>query len=186
MNSNRRKRGRLVRKVSAVESEEKVIEEKEEHILKGIDREFHKQEAEIAGRIKEVKRFTFSDYAQSLLGVGVWGISVLVNPDIWIFTNTLNLTALIVMHIYFVVCFMVVLNYEYRPNFDFDRKFVGDFLKRVFIMYISVMTGVLFLLYVTNKLSIAASWDLIFHNFLIGQSVGLMGAATFNFFKRQV
>ena len=180
-----KKRGKSADNFRKIANEEKIIEEKEERILKGVEREFHKEEAEVAERIKEVKNFSFADYAQSLLGVGVWGISVLVNPDIWLFTNTLNLTALLVMHIYFLVCFIVVLNYQYRAQFTLDKKFLPDFFRRVFFMYISVLSGVLFLLYVTNKFSLAESWDMIFHNFLVGQSVGLMGAATFSFFKRE-
>jgi uncharacterized membrane protein len=180
-----KKRGRLASRVRSIEAGEKVIEEKEVRISKGVEREFHKEEAQMQERIKELKRFSFADYAQSLLGVGVWGISVLINPDIWIFTNTLNLAALFVMHLYFLVCFMVVLNYQYRHHLTFDKVFLRSFLKRVFLMYFSVLTGVLFLLFVTNKFSLSASWDMIFHSYLVGQSVGLMGAATFSFFKEE-
>ena len=110
----------------------------------------------------------------------MWGISIIVNPDIWQFISGLKWQSLLILHLFFVICFFVVLNYEYRTTFAFDRSFLFDLTKRMLFVYLSVVVGIIFLLALVHKLE----GPDIFKNFLTGQSVGLMGASTFSFFKK--
>lgn len=160
------------------------IKQKEKIIIRELDKELHKEKIVEKKRRILVKHFTFSDFCQSAIGVGVFGLSTIINPDIWGFIQQLDLNVIFWVHLFFVICFFIALNYEFRSDFSFDIHFVRNLMKRVFFTYVSVIITVTLLLVLVKKIRMDMSNYDFLKSFLTGQSVGLMGAVTFAFFKK--
>lgn len=171
-------------KKESLKKELEEIKQKEKVIIKELDKELNKDKTVEKERRILVKHFTFSDFCQSAIGVGVFGLSTIMNPDIWGFIEKLDLSLIFWVHLFFIVCFVIALNYEFRADFSLDTFFIRNLLKRVFFMYISVAITVTLLLVLVKKITMDISNSDFLENFLIGQSVGLMGAVTFAFFKK--
>lgn len=174
----------ISKELKALEKGEEEIRVQEKEILKGVRKELRKEEEEEKKRVVFVKHFTFSDFAQAAIGVGVFGLNVMINPDIWEFISHLSLSAVLIIHIFLFICFVMALNYEFRSNWSFDLVFIRNLLKRVFFVYMSVVIVIVTLLLLSKKLDLGLQNYYIIKNFLVGQSVGLMGAITFQFFKK--
>jgi hypothetical protein len=160
------------------------IKKKERIIIKELDQELNKGKVAEQERKFSVKHFTFADFCQSAIGVGVFGLQTIVNPDIWSFISDLDIKAIILLHIFFIICFFVALNYEFRKDFSFDIVFLRNLLKRVFFIYISVLITVAIILIVVEKLSLSMQNYDVLKNVIIAQSAGLVGAITFSFLRK--
>ncbi|MGM5485464.1 MAG: hypothetical protein ACQEP1_06360 [Nanobdellota archaeon] len=155
----------------------------EEQILQDIERK-----KRIASKIKlkrQVKHFKFSDFAQAVIGVGVFGLPALINTSFWNYIPKVNLEFLFYIHLFFVFCAVIGKNYQFRSDLPLDDKwFMTLFGKHVVYMYTSVLIVIFFMLVLLNRVSLDMTMYDFLKNFLAAQSVGVIGAVTFTFFKK--
>lgn len=134
---------------------------------------------------KKIKHFHFRDFAQTIIGAGVFSLPALINTSFWDYLPNITLDMLFAIHVFLVLCSVLAVNYQFRDDFPFkDHVYMINFIKRVFFIYVSVMIGGCFMLLVVNKISFDMLMYDVLKNFLAAQSVGLMGAVTFSFFKK--
>lgn len=160
------------------------IKRREGIIIQELNQEINKDKIEEQKRKTQVKHFTFADFCQSVIGVAVFGLPAFINTSFWDYIPKLDLGSLILAHIFFLSCFTIALNYEFRKDFSWDTLFIINLLKRVFFTYISVMIAVCVILILAKKILLNMQNFFILKNFLIGQSVGLVGAITFSFLRK--
>lgn len=157
------------------------IKEEERLVL-----EVEKKE-ELARKIRrrqEIKHFRFTDFAQTIIGVGVFGLPSIINTSFWDYIPRTTLGFMFVVHLFFVFAMVIALNYRFRDNLSLkDRTFNYLFAKRIFYVYFSVMMSVMILLVLVRQVSMDMPLWQFLKNFFAAQSVGLVGAVTFSFFK---
>ena len=135
---------------------------------------------------KEIKHFHFKDFSQIVIGVSVFGLPALINTSFWDYLPRVSLEFLLYVHIFFIFSAVIATNYQFRDNFDLkDKWFMTMFIKRVFYIYISVMITMTILVVLVNKVSFDMKMYDFLKNFLAAQSVGIVGAVTFTFFKKE-
>lgn len=134
---------------------------------------------------KEIKHFRFSEFAQTIIGVGVFGLPAIINTSFWNYLPNITLESLFYIHLFFLFCSVIGKNYQFRSDLPLnDRWFMIMFSKHVVYMYISVMIATFLLLPFVGQLSMDMTMHDFLKNFLAAQSVGIMGAVTFTFFKK--
>ncbi|MBN2567369.1 hypothetical protein JXB02_04780 [Candidatus Woesearchaeota archaeon] len=133
----------------------------------------------------EVKRFTFADFAQGVIGAGVFGLPAFINTSFWDYLPLVSTGQMLVLHLFFLFCVVTALNFKYRSTFSFNPKFLAALAKRFSYIYLSVFVTVILLLIILNKMTADISTLLLIRYFLAGQSVGIVGATTFSFFTKE-
>ena len=132
----------------------------------------------------DVMHLTFNDFAQIVIGCCVFGLPAFINTSFWDYLPLVETHLLIYIHIFFIFCVMLALNYEFRDNFSTDLWFIKMLSKRFFYTYFSVMMVVILLIILVNKMNYSLMNIEVFRNFLAAQSVGMFGAVTFSFLKK--
>ncbi|HDP74250.1 MAG TPA: hypothetical protein ENN46_04860 [Candidatus Woesearchaeota archaeon] len=131
-----------------------------------------------------IVHLSFNDFAQAVIGCCVFGLPAFINLSFWDYVDLMATNSIFFVHIFFSLCVMIALNYEFRNNFSFDKWFSRMLAKRFLYNYFSVMIIVVIILISLNKVNLAMTNLEVFRHFLIAQSVGLFGAVTFSFLKR--
>ena len=173
----RRKRSALIEKISRIEKEE---EEILQQLTKSQREEEHKKQQILQG----IKHFTFNEYAQIVIGTCVFGIPAIFSPDMWDILPRVNVMFLFYIHLFFLACVFLALNYEFRDDFNLNASFLKLLAKRFYYVYFSVAMVVVLLLTLLDKLAYHLTMLEITKNFISTQSVGLFGAVTFSFLKQ--
>lgn len=150
--------------------------------------EFERRKAQLDNlKLKrEIKHFQFLDFAQIVIGVGVFGLPAIINTSFWDYLPNIQLTDMLMVHIFFLLCAVIAINYQFRQDLPFgDGWFVHMLTKRIFYTYVSVFIAVIFMMTLVGKLYMSMSMhDFLLHT-LATQNVGLVGAVTFTFFKKR-
>jgi len=133
---------------------------------------------------KNIMHFTFSDFAQTTIGACVFSFAPFLDTDPWNFIPFVNLKLLVYIHIFFIFCVFIAINYKFRTNFKFDWWFIKLLLKRLFYTYFSVFMVMILILVLINKLAYELVLVDVIKNFLTVQTIGLFGAVTFSFLKK--
>ncbi|MFT4297790.1 MAG: hypothetical protein ACMXX5_01220 [Candidatus Woesearchaeota archaeon] len=160
------------------------IKEKESELLKKINYDIRKDEIKKKKIFRDVERFSFNDFAQIMIGCCVFGLPAFINTSFWEYLPAVRTDLLFYIHLFFILCVLLALNYEFRDNFNVDLWFFKMLMKRFFYTYFSVLMIILLLLGLVNKMSYSLPNILILRHFLAAQSVGVFGAITFSFLKK--
>jgi uncharacterized membrane protein len=166
----------ILRRIKHEEAKEEEIERLERRILTEIDEGKPHQ--------SKVKRFTFADFGQMVVGAATFGTPFLLTPDTGNMIETIALSRIILMHLLFVGCVFITLNFAFRKSFSFDAQFLKDLTKRVFLIYCTVTLVMGVLLWMLNDFTMEMSLYEALRWVLVGNSVGLVGAVTFDFLAR--
>ncbi len=162
-------------------SEVKVLE----HILiKKVDKSINKEEAKSRKAYFEVMHFSFNDFAQAIIGACVFSFAPFLDTDPWNYIPLINTMFLFSIHIFFMLCIIIALNYEFRDKFNLNWWFIKLLLKRFFYIYFSVAMVMCLVLVLIARLDYLITAETAFRNFLAIQTVGLFGAVTFSFLKK--
>lgn len=132
----------------------------------------------------EVMHFTFNDFAQAIIGSCVFSFAPFLDTDPWGYLPIINTKFLFSIHLFFVFCVFIALNYEFRNNFKLDFWFLKLLLKRLFYIYFSVLMVMCLIVIMINRINYQTSLLDVSRNLLAIQSVGLLGAVTFSFLKK--
>ncbi|MCB9358772.1 hypothetical protein H6503_02480 [Candidatus Woesearchaeota archaeon] len=170
--------------IASLRAEIEGIKKKEDVLLRKVDLDIHKDSIKKKMIFKKVEKFSFNDFAQITIGVCVFGLPAFINTSFWDYLPSINTDLLIYIHLFFVMCVILALNYEFRDDFTINRWFFQMLLKRFFFTYVSVLMIVMLLLVLVNKMSYDLTNLIVFRNFLAAQSVGMFGAVTFSFLKK--
>jgi uncharacterized membrane protein len=135
---------------------------------------------------KHIKHFRFKDFAQITIGAGLFGLPAVLTPDLWTFIIDVKLLNLFILHVFFFMCTVIALNYEYRDDIKFDDKiYVMNLGKRIFFTWVTVMMGSIFMLALLGMMNFDFTVEHVLKNFFAVQSIGLIGGVTFSFFKKE-
>jgi len=167
------------------------IKEKEEKLLKKVTYEINKDKIKSRKIFFEVEHFSFNDFSQILIGCCVFGLPAFINTSFWDYLGKnpvgeyiVGTQLLFLIHMFFILCVILALNYEFRDNFAPNPWFFKMLMKRFFFTYFSVFMVIILLLSLVNKMNYGLVNLEIFRNFLAAQSVGMFGAVTFSFLKK--
>jgi hypothetical protein len=165
-------------------SELEDIKLKEIELLKKISYDINKENIKKKKLYRQVEHFSFNDFAQIMIGCCVFGLPAFINTSFWEYIPKIRTDLLIWIHLFFILCVLLALNYEFRENFSLNSWFFKMLLKRFFFTYFSVFMIILLLLGLVNKMTYSLENILVFRNFIAAQSVGIFGAITFSFLKK--
>lgn len=160
------------------------IKKKEEQLIKKLDTELDKEEIKKRKNYFEVMHLKFSDFAQIVIGCCVFGLPAFINTSFWDYLPGMDTALLFYIHLFFIGCVILALNYEFRETFSLNKWFLKMLFKRFFYTYFSVFMVVTLLLVLVNKINYDLTVLLVFRHFLAAQSVGMFGAVTFSFLKK--
>ncbi|MFT4303140.1 MAG: hypothetical protein ACMXYG_01125 [Candidatus Woesearchaeota archaeon] len=160
------------------------IKRKENLLLKRIDYDIHKDTFKKRQIFREVEHFSFNDFSQIAIGCCVFGLPAFINTSFWDYLPGVATSFLVLIHLFFILCVILALNYEFRDNFKINMWFIKMLFKRFFFTYFSVLMVILLLLVLVNKLTYELYNIEVFRNFIAAQSVGMFGAVTFSFLKK--
>ncbi|RMF05523.1 hypothetical protein D6764_04440 [Candidatus Woesearchaeota archaeon] len=179
---------RVEKELEEVRSEEKEILDrlsKDEELERKILSEIEKKKT----REANVKKFSFADFGQVVVGAVVFGLPAMWTPDFWNFIDGLDsepaipipMYKILAIHIFILFCVFVTLNYGFRRTFRFERQFFAELSKRIFYIYLTVTVLMLMFLWAFNKLSPDMSTLDFLRYVFATNSIGLVGAVTFDF-----
>ena len=175
---------KILRKLTKEEKEEEAIEEAENKILSGVKR--------IGKPIPEkIKRFSFLDFGQAVVGAIVFGIPALWTPDFWNFIEGMETAGaamlpiptykIAIFHLFILFCILITLNFAFRRTLKLDLSFVNQLVKRVFYIYVTVILVDIMVLWMFNKITAIMSTITLIRYLLATTAVGMVGAVTFDF-----
>lgn len=155
----------------------------EERLIEDLEKKKHKkQKIELKRRIKH---FRFTDFAQAVVGVGVFAMPAILDSSFWEFIDSMSLRLVIYVHLFFLFCAIIALNYQFRDDFSLkDHFFLIMFIKRVFYVYMSVVIVISMILSIIGKAGFSMTIYSVLRYFFAAQTAGLLGAVTFSFFKK--
>jgi len=177
----------MPKKEGKVEAELAEVRDVEEKILDRLEKD-EKIERKILKKVEKkkthenkVKKFDFADFGQIVVGAIVFGVPTLFTPDFWVFLNNIPTYKVLMLHLFFLLCVVITINYAFRKSFSFNKKFLKQLSKRLFYIYITVMLTIVILLWGFQKIS-PDMLTLDFLRYVIAtHSVGMVGAVTFDF-----
>lgn len=132
----------------------------------------------------EVMHFTFNDFAQVTIGSCVFSFAPFLDTDPWNYLPNISTTFLFAIHLFFICCVFIALNYEFRNNFKPDWWFLRLLVKRFFYIYFSVTIVMSLILVLMNRITYESTNIEALRNFMIIQTAGLFGATTYSFLKK--
>lgn len=160
------------------------IRVKEDMLIRKVDEELNKDKIIKRKNYLEIMHLSFGDFTQIVIGCCVFGLPAFINTSFWDYIPLIDTLLLFYIHIFFLFCVFLALNYEFRDNFNLDAWFIKFLLKRFFYTYFSVMMVIVLLLILVMKIKYSLVNLEVMRNFLAAQSVGLFGAVTFSFLKK--
>jgi len=167
-----------------IKREIKKIESTENKIYDDVEYVRYKDKYLKSKLLSRVKKFTFSDFAQAVIGTAVFSLPAFINTSFWDYVPKISTTNLVITHLFFVFCIFIALNYTFRESFSFNIYFFADLIRRMFYLYVSVLITVIILLWMIERILPLEQIIGVLRSFLIAQSVGLIGAVTFSFFSK--
>jgi hypothetical protein len=160
------------------------IKHNETELLKKVNYELKKDHLKKKKVFRQVEHFSFNDFAQIMIGCCVFGLPAFINVSFWDYLPLLRSSFLVMIHLFFILCVILALNYEFREGLNFDFWFIKMLMKRFFFTYFSVFMVIILLLTLVNKLNYDLTNLMVFRHFIAAQSVGMFGAITFTFLKK--
>lgn len=174
----------ILEELKHIHEDEQAIKRREQQVLRKLDLTLHHDEVKQRKLFYEVSHFRYGDFSQIVIGCSVFSLPAFINTSFWDYLPGVHTSLLIGIHLFFALCVLLALNFEYRDSIDFNQWFGRMLLKRFFYTYFSVAMVVLLLLVLVNKLTYSLILMEVFRNFIAAQSVGLFGAVTFSFLKK--
>jgi len=173
---------KILKKVAKEEREEKEIRDVENKILSGVKNIGHPA-------AEKVRRFSFSDFGQAVVGAIVFGVPAMWTPDFWNFIDGIESVPavpiptykILVFHLFILFCIMVTLNFAFRKKLNLDLKFLGYITKRIFYVYLTVLLVETIILWMFNKVSATMTTITLIRYIMATTSIGMVGAVTFDF-----
>lgn len=166
--------------MNKLEKELVEIRKKEDELLEKLNR---KKRPDLKLKA-QVRQFSFMDFSQAMVGAGVFGLPALINTSFWGYLPEITTWNMFMVHLFFIACVYITLNYDFRSVFTYDEKFLSKLTLRFFYMYLSVGIVIFILLFMLGKLHPDLNVLESLRNFLAAQSVGLVGAVTFTFIAK--
>jgi len=174
----------ILEELKAIHTEEHTIEEREKELLKKVDYELKRPEIERKKLYYEIAHFSYGDFSQIVIGCAVFSLTAFINTSFWDYLPRMQTGLLVGIHLFFIMCILLALNFEYRTNINRDFWFFKMLVKQLFYVYFSVFMVIILLLILVAKLTYDLTVIEVLRNFLAAQSVGMFGAVTFSFLKR--
>jgi hypothetical protein len=181
----------LISELKDIKSREKVIKKeldeikvKEEVLLTKLNKDLGQAELKSRQSYLQVMHFTFNDFAQATIGSCVFSFAPFLDTDPWTYLPEINTAFLFFIHMFFVLCVFVALNYRFRDKFTLDFWFLRLLAKRMFYLYFSVMMVMLLVIVLIHRITYATTLLDAARNLLAMQVVGLFGAITFSFLRK--
>lgn len=161
------------------------IHKDEVKLLTRIHLDIHKEKFIEKEVYREVEHFAFDDFARIVIGCSVFTLLPLMDMDVWNAVDTFSLKGMIYVHIFFCICIIFALNYEYRSSLRFDFWFIKMLLKQFFYTYVSVFMVMSIILILMNRMSYDFTIYNVARNILCAESGGLFAATAFSFLKKR-
>lgn len=181
----------VISELEEIKSKEKIlvkeldkVKEKEQLLINKINQDLNKEKILSRKAYLEVMHFTFNDFAQATIGSCVFSFAPFLDSDPWAYLPNISTKFLFSIHIFFLICVFIALNYKFRDNFKLDMWFLRLLAKRLFYIYFSVMIVMCLILVMINRLTYQMTTLEAFRNLLTIQTVGLFGATVFSFLKK--
>ena len=174
----------ILQELQNIRKDEKDIKRREQQVLRKLDIDLHKDKFKQRKLFYEVSHFRYGDFSQIVIGCSVFSLPAFINTSFWDYLPEVHTYLLVGIHLFFALCVLLALNFEYRDDINLQPWFGIMLLKRFFYTYFSVMMVVILLLVLVNKLTYSVTLLEVFRNFIAAQSVGLFGAVTFSFLKK--
>ena len=165
---------------AAIRQELLELERREDQVLKLLKKKPTEKQA-----IQKLRNFHFADFARTVVGTTMFSAPVLVyTKDFFDLINSLpeSWTAkLIGVHLFFVFCVFITLNYSYRSDFSWDSKYLLQLGHRMMLVYLTSFGTILLLLWAFNIITAEITTLQLIRYVISAASLGLVGSVTFSF-----
>ena len=163
---------------------ERDIQKKERRLLAKLDIVTKKDDFNRHKLFYEVAHFSYADFSQIVIGCAVFSLPALINTSFWEFLPQISTPLMVQVHLFFALCVILALNFEFRERIDSNKWFALMLMKRFFYTYFSTAMIVILMLVMVGNISYSLPNIDVFRHFLAAQSVGVFGAVTFALLKR--
>ncbi|MFT4343705.1 MAG: hypothetical protein ACMXYE_03070 [Candidatus Woesearchaeota archaeon] len=174
----------ILSELAEIRRNEEDIKKKELRLLTKLDIVTKKDDFQRHKLFYEVAHFSYTDFSQIMIGCAVFSLPALINVSFWEFLPEMTTILMFFVHLFFLACVILALNFEYRNKIDSNKWFAIMLMKRFFYTYFSTAMIIILMLIMVGKISYALPNIDVFRHFLAAQSVGIFGAVTFSLLKR--